>query len=213
MATAFVNRPQKQMRIIALSPIAQVFQPYTDLEQYLENPEKVRRMPAKGEPPIKIMIEGAHATEVYELGRVYVVDEDKAMKLVGVGNDRFSREYGGSGFVYFDAPKEVLAALQYQLDTGAELDKNVKKKMEESLAKLRDLSEKRILDHCKLTYMSLIEGRNREKEAGKTPQDPGAMEMIISFILAEYIKEKKAKRARLHAQFKNLEQEITSEAI
>jgi hypothetical protein len=142
---------------------------------------------------------------------MYLVSEDEAMQLVGVANDRFSNEYGASGLVYFEASKEILAALQYQLDSGAKLDKSVKAKLDEAMEKLKELSDKRILAHCRRTYNSLIEGRRREVEAGKTPQQPGNMEMILTYILADEVQKTKAKRAKMMAQFNDLESTISAE--
>lgn len=202
------NRPTKTVRVISLSPLARIFQPYADISPYLEDPDLI----FTSTEPFKIKIQGSWKTLDFESGEVHQLDESLALAYVGIDNDRLSTDYASSGLVYFDVPEHVSIALEYHHKVGEKLPLKVKKELEDYLARFRALSDKRVLDHCRRLYNTLMTSRAQLKEAGKAPHDPVDMELIIAFILREEVKKQKSRRKVLSTAFDEAAQDIGEQA-
>lgn len=205
------NRPTVMKRIISLSPLARIFQPFVNIEPFLDDPTLLFNDKYNAEHPFKIMIQGAHQTRVYNPGEIHLVDESLTMIYAGIDNTRFNREYNGTGLVYFEVSEDIAAALDYNKKTGYELPKPIKKKLEESLEEFRQLSHRRVLDACKTLYNSLVSGRSQLKEAGKEPPPPNDMELLIAYVLKDEVKKAKARRAKLTDAWEAANSEINDD--
>lgn len=206
MASQF-NRPIKNVRLISLTPLARIFQPGVDIEPYLENPDLWKSQT----DPFEITIVGSWATRSYKSGTVVNVGEDLAFSYVGLDNSRFMRDHDYTGLVYFDVSEEITASLDYQQKTGRDLPKDITKQLASEIDKFKVLSHKRVLEHAKRLYNSMVAGRNALKEAGKTPPEPNEMELLIAFILRDEVQRMKARRAKLTAAFEQASSDIGSD--
>jgi len=199
-----INRPTKMVRIISTSPLCRIFHPYKSIEKYLENPDLVYTE----KEPWEIMIETSTTTHLFKPEVPYLIDESIAFALIGIDNKRTTDHEASSGLVYFNVSRDVESALEYTKQTGERLPARINAKLEEEMKVIREASHKRVLDHCKKLYNSLIAGRNQLKEAGKNPQEPNDMELLISFILRDEVKKAKAKRSKLTLAFNETASEI-----
>lgn len=193
------NRPTKMVRVMTLSPLARIFHPYADITKFLEDPSLLDKVDVDYE----VAIEGAHATRVFKSGEIHLIDETLALAYVGVDNTRFRKEYNATGLVYFDAPEDVIAALDYHIKTKRELPADIMEQVKAILDRCREMSHARVIQHCKDRYNSLVAGRNALREAGKEPPPPSDMELLIAVKLSEEINRVKARRAKLTAAFES----------
>lgn len=207
------NKPTKMVRVITTSPLARIFHQYADLEPFLDNPKEVYETKTKND--FSVMIQGSWASTEFVTNKPYMIDSSLALAYIGVDNTRFSQDNAGTGLVYFDVPEDVEAALDYHKKTGKSLPKDIQSKLEKSMERIEKLSHDRVLAHCKKLYNSLIAGRNRLKEDGKTPAAPNDMELLVAFVLKEEVKKSKSRRAALEKAFEDTAAEIdgASEAL
>lgn len=198
------NRPTKMVRVIALSPLARIFQPRVNIEPYLDEPNLWKEQL----DPFDVVIEGAHATVAYKTGEVHLIDENLAYAYVGHDNTRFSQGYGHTGLIYFNVSDDLTASLDYNLKTGRPLPKDLKAQLEDALKEYKELSHKRVIEHAKRLYNSLVAGRNALRQDGKEPPPPNDMEMLIAFILKDEVARTKARRAKLQKAFDETAKDI-----
>ncbi len=188
--------PTQYKRIISLCPIAKVLQPYVDLEPYLEDPKKVFE-----EENFDLVIESSWTTKRYHYGEAYLVKDIEAEVLVGINNGRFERSTGHTGFVYFEAPQDMIAAFEYAKKTGKAIDPDLKAELEKYLDQARALSRRRVIDFLKLQYNTMAQSRMTMKENGSSQGAPSDQELLLTFILEEEIKRKVSTRQTLRKKY------------
>ncbi len=198
------NRPTKTMRVISLSKLARIFVPYTDISPYLDDPDLWRRQ----DEPFDIKIETSMATQVIRTQEPHLMDESLTQFFVGIDNTRFSKEYAYTGLVFFDVPEHLWAAMEFHKKTGRSLPLDIKQEMDAHVLKLRELSEGRVIQHCKNLYNSMVAGRNKLKENGKVPEDPNDMELLLAYVLRDEIRRSREKRAKLRQLWNDASAEI-----
>lgn len=197
------DSPGGMRRIISLSPLAKIFQPYVDLERFLEDPAAVFK-----DEPFDIVFENSWSTKNYRFGDSILVTELEALYLVGTDNNRFERSTGGTGFVYFNVPEDMLAAFNYTKKTGKKADKELEEQLSQYLEQAKALSEKRVRDFMKDKYNMLYTNRQFIESQGGKAMAPNDMEMLITFVLNEDIKRASDKRKKLRQAFEQAQKEL-----
>lgn len=204
-------------RIIALSPIAQVFNQNVDIEHFLENPHSVLEKPeslgGKG-PEIEVVVPLSSKTWKFTLGKVYTVTADEALVLVGTENgQQWSNIANGSGLVYFDLPEKLLLAYQYASENNQKIPKELKAEVDKYTNDAAMWSEKRIIDFIKKLYNDMLAGRSTlEQNGGKAPP-PNDYEMLYTFLIRETIRQGKDRRKALRDAFAEATAEIEGEGL
>jgi hypothetical protein len=199
--------PGGSRRVICLSPLARLFNPQVNLDEYLEDPAKIY-----SEDTFDIIIENSWATKRYRFGESYTVTELDALYLVGTDNQRFERATGGTGFVYFDIPEDLLAAFNYAKKTGKPVDKDIQSELNLYIKQAKDLSQKRVVDFLKDKYNMLYQNRQFIESTGGKPMAPNDMEMLITFILREEINRSNSKRKALRKAWEEANRELSGQA-
>ena len=205
------NRPTVMKRIISLSPLARIFQPYVNIEPFLENPALIYDDAYNEANPFSIYIQGAHQTRMYAPGEIHLVDESLTMIYAGIDNTRLNKEYNGTGFVFFEVNDKIAAALDFNKKTGYALPPDLKRELDNSLDGFRQLSHQRCLKAAKDLYNSMVAGRHQLKEAGKEPPEPNDMELLIAYLLKDEVKKAKARRAKLTEAWEAAHDEINAD--
>jgi hypothetical protein len=198
--------PGGAKRIICLSPLAKLFSPRVDIEEFLEAPDSVF-----ADTDFDVVIESSWSTKSYRYGETYTVTELEAMYLVGTDNNRFERATGGTGFVYFDIPEDLLAAFNYAKKTGKVVDKEINEELNKYLEKAKALSNKRVVDFIKDKYNMLYQNRQFVESTGGKPMPPNDMEILITFILKAEINKANSKRKALRQQWEAANREISGQ--
>jgi hypothetical protein len=198
--------PGGMKRIICLSPLAKIFQPYSDIERFLDAPEEVYV-----DEDFDVVFENSWATKNYKFGESYLVTELEALYLVGVDNNRFERSSGGTGFVYFNIPEDMLATFSYMRKTGKKVDKDMEEQLNLHLQAARDLSNKRVLEFMKDKYNLLYQNRQFVESQGGKAMNPNDMEILITFVLNEEIKRANSKRKKLRAAWEQANRELSGQ--
>lgn len=208
------NQRLPDRRIIALSPVAQIFTPFTNIDQFLDDPssvfEKPKSLGGKAEE-ITVEVPLSNRTYQFVLGRAYTVSAEEALMLVGPENGNWSRMTNGTGLVYFDIPDDELAAFQYATTQKQKIPKELQAKIDECLEKARQWSERRVIDYLKQLFNDIQAGRSTLKQNGGEPPPPNDYEMLYTFILKEQIRDAKNRRRALMETFKEASSEITQE--
>lgn len=207
MLASQFNRPTISKRIISLSPLARVFQPYKSIEPYLDDPLAWKN----DKTPFDIVLEASWATRVLESGKIHLLDESITNVVVGIDNTRFRQEYDSTGLVYFDVSEEMHAALEYTHKTKRDLPPDLKKELDQEVDKYRELSHQRVLSHCKRLYNTLVAARQQVREAGKEPPMPNDMELLIAFILKDEVEKQKNRREKLQKMWEQSGDKLTSD--
>lgn len=190
------DMPQQTRRIISLCPIAKVFQPYTNIDRFIEDLKEIYI-----EESFKIILEASWATREFNYGEAYVVKESDALMLVGIDNDRFENSTGATGFVYFDAPDDIIAAFNYAKKTKKAVDPDLQKELDLYIGRARELSKKRVMNYMKHLYNGMMLGRQTIAEHGAKNSAPTDYEMLVSSILAEETLKRNNKRQALRKQW------------
>lgn len=190
------DMPTQYKRIISLCPISKVFQPYVDIEPFMVNPDLVYK-----EENFKIVIEGSWATRSYNYGEAYLVKDNEAEVLVGAANGRFERSTGHTGFVFFEAPPDAIAAFEYAKKTGKKVDPDLQKELDVYLEQARAMSRNRVIDFLKLQYNTMMQSRMTMKENGAGNMAPSDQEMLLCFILEAEIKRKTSSRQAMRKKW------------
>ena len=197
------DMPTQYKRIISLCPIAKVLQPYVDVEPYLEEPGRVFN-----NEPFDIIVEGAAATRKFAFGEVYMVKDSEAEVLVGSSNQRFERSTGYTGFVFFEAPPDMIAAYEYAKKTKKAIDPDLKKELDVYIKQATELSRKRVIDTLKTNYNTIMMSRQTMKEAGSSQGTPNDHEYLMTFILEEDIKRKVDIRQKFRKKYEEAQATI-----
>jgi hypothetical protein len=204
--TQFNDAPTGMKRIICLSPLAKLFQPYSDIERFLDDPSSVYN-----DEDFDIVFENSWATKNYKYGESYLVSDLEALYLVGVDNNRFERSSGATGFVYFNIPEDLLSAFSYMKKTGKKADKEIEDQLNGYLKNAKDLSNKRVLDFMKDKYNLLFQNRQFVESQGGKAMNPNDMEILITFVLNEDIKRSNSKRKVLRKAWEDANREISGQ--
>jgi hypothetical protein len=202
----FNESPAGMKRIICLSPLAKIFQPYLDIERFLDAPEDVYT-----DEDFDIVVETSWATKTYKYGESYLVTDLEALYLVGSNNDRLERSTGATGFVHFNIPEDLLSAFSYMKKTGKKADKDIEDQLNEHLKKAKELSNKRVSDFMKDKYNLLYQNRQFVESQGGKAMGPNDMEILITFILNEEIKRANSKRKALRKAWEEANREISGQ--
>jgi hypothetical protein len=210
------NTKQPDRRIIALCPISKIFNPYEEIDAYLDNPslveEKPERLGGKGKD---IVIQVPLSSKTYEfiVGQAYTVSAEEALMLVGVQNGHWSQMTNGTGLVYFDIPDDELSAFEYATKQKQKIPKELQARIDECLKKAEEWSRKRVMDYLKKLFNDITQGRASLRQAGGEPPPPNDHEMLYTFILKEHIKETKNKRRQLAEAFREATSEISQDDL
>lgn len=196
--------PGGMRRIICLSPLAKIFQPYSDIERFLENPATVYE-----EEEFDVVFENSWATKYYKYGESYLVTELEALYLVGTDNSRFERSTGNTGFVYFNIPEDLMAAFSYMKKTKKAIDKDISEQLNAHLKAAKEASNKRVVDFMKDKYNLLYTHRQFVESQGGKAMEPNDMEILITFLLKEEIHRAKSKRRELRKAWEEANREIS----
>jgi hypothetical protein len=203
LAVARPAIPQGIKRVISLCQISKIFNPYCNVEKYLEDPDLVEQ-----EEVFEVVIQGSWATESYKYGEPCLISDLKALQLVGVDNSRFEPSTGWTGLVFFDIPEDLLAAFTYLKRTNKPVDREIEAKLKEHLDAAKALSRRRVIDYLKNRYNDSIAGRKSIKQFGGEPGAPEDIEILISFILRAEIQRSKAMRQKLRREWEEANKEI-----
>ena len=198
--------PTGHKRIICLNPLAKLFQPYTDIERFLDDPDSVY-----ADEPFDVIVETSWSTKNYRHGESYLVSDLEALYLVGVDNNRFERATGGTGFVYFNIPEDLLSAFSYMKKTGKKVDAEISAQLNEHIEKAKMLSNKRVSDFMKDKYNLLYQNRQYVESTGGKAMSPNDMEILITFVLNAEIKRANSKRKVLRQAWEEANREISGQ--
>lgn len=210
LASTF-NRPTKQMKVICLSPLVKVFQPYANLQPFVEDPALMFAEPKEGEK-LEVVIEGSTGTKRFEYGKIHLIDENDAYAWIGDPNGMRRTDHDYTGLVYFNVSPKISAALDYVAETGEKLSPAVDAELREAMKKFREASHLRVIEHCKKLYNTLMKSRARLKANNMTPEDPNTMELLVAFVLRDEIKREKQKKAALLSAFDEAASDIGGDA-
>lgn len=201
-----LDNPGGMKRIIALSPLAKLFQPYVDIERFLDNPKEVYV-----DEPFDVIFENSWSTRNYKFGESHLVTELEALYLVGVDNRRFERSTGGTGFVYFNIPEDLLSAFSYMKKTGKKVEKDIEDQLNTYLKVAKEMSHKRVFDFMKDKYNLLYQNRQFVESQGGKAMAPNDMEILITFVLKEEIGKANSKRKDLRKAWEEANREISGQ--
>lgn len=204
----FVNRATKSVRVITLSPLARIFQPFVDLSDYLDDPKKLYAR----DPAFNVVIAGSWQTYSFKSGVIHSIDESLAYAWVGHDNQRFRQEFDATGLVYFNVPDKIAAALDYVSQTGERLPEHIDAELRRHMDHFRALSHMRVVEHCKRLYNSMMKSRQLYNTHNLKAEDPNDMELLIAMILRDEVRKVKERRRKARAAFDEAASEIDSAA-
>lgn len=202
------NRPTKAVHVIALSHLARPFVPHTNIDDMLADPDPFIAGKGVYAKPFEIAIEASWRTWKFQTGMIHSIDEDLAFAWIGVDNSRFKIDYDATGLVYFNVPPDVQAALEYKTKTGEKLSKALEDKLRVAVDQHRELSNQRVITHCKRIYNTMIKSREIMRTHNKANEAPNDMELLIANILKDDVRKAAEKRKRAMAAFEESMEEI-----